>query len=77
MTELVEEIKEEEDPESFKVYAVEHEISTESEVICPICLIAFEPQSKVKGLKCHKQHVYHKECLQLLKNKANKCALCK
>ena len=45
---------------------------------CPICMLNFEGNDKVYGLKCSNLHLYHQECLNdQLNARDDKCALCR
>ena len=45
---------------------------------CPICLIKFENNAMVIGLKCSKLHIYHRHCLEKMMNsRNNNCAFCR
>ena len=45
-------------------YIKKFELDNEEKYECPICLLEFENDTKVIGLKCSKLHIYHSECLE-------------
>ena len=49
--------------DTYNEYIKKHKLSEEEPRECPICILEFDKDDIVKGLKCSKMHIYHKECL--------------